>query len=1218
MEEEADKTDAKPAAKELPVATVAGKPPAASIRNVLTTRQQYISSNSDRNARKYIVTDITDDATPAVNAAQAPNKSKVLGVTYPNGGSNQLLYATRRERRRAERHDPVARARRQALKVWASDQKRRRSSAEESTVSEGARQQNWGGGLQEWAAIHARNSIRIRRKSSSDATVDHNRKNNSVIRCLPTKKPPLPCSFALREMSVPHHARNIVELVPGPQRSRRTAVAPAPNKQAAARRVSLNLYPWRVNMKLPEKHSKRSAFDILGERDTPTAPSTPRSPTAAASPASAIVAGRGSPWARSPSRETAGGILVKHCFFYGPSGKATSRGSAAATTSPSFESPWMRQFREEVQSNPNWWVGSDRFALNKAATVHSRNALGGGKGSSGKSAKETTSTGLTPRGKGRSVDRATDLWREVRSLLAAGGHSRGTKLPLGSTLDREHSDDEGEATPCRVDLLSFDDRLRCTPLSQGAWVVGKATAAAGAPDAAVADSSAGKLPKSSISLPEGSSSVVPAVEVVGATAAGIETKQVEKKQAFVDDCSSEQVPESGDASLHYKGGQTPDGNTTSKAWTNSSPQDLQNIHAVTLAKLRGEIDPFTREELVLRAAEEARGALARDRARSTSPRRASAGGSHSSARGRKWGSIPDSIDYDKVEATLSLIELATRAAGPDAGKQMLQALEGLDKMHQRVQDEKDSTEKDPEGRVGEDASTSVDDADGEKESSGAGEAGVEGPTTAATESLPATANEQHLSEAAEKDATNTDGLSRKLSIAVSSSSEESAGSKTSSVGMIQTIGNWLWSNNSPALSRRNSQVAEGDEEKEQESGRSAFPVTLEGSGENDLETDDLAGGIISDRNEDDQDRSSEGRARSNVDGQQSEPAEILAGPLVSATASFTLAESTSAELEHSDRPTETRTGRRVSGLQSGRDGDPARLQSVVTGITGFTSSNFLKLVKQEISLHDKPSILRARRNSEADKPTRLPHLAAETARAEEALSDGGDIDVKTVIPESEQEERDGREEATHCTLAVDHASASRPIPSFQVGSEGIPQGDPIGDNCSRRATPENDSAHILACRTEESCSSEKVGELRHPVVAKATGDTAETGGITDGATDTNSRAPALPHRDSWVSLGTRPRRGNGNIPEEEPAVAGDNGISSTTTLPAGRYEASTLLKREGAISGSEPLNTKVGITGIAGTKDSAGGRYVRIFHYVESPRARSKDNLSDAFTPPHS
>lgn len=1187
--------------------------PAASLSDDNAGVQPHIngSNNSSKNCA---VAESVDKSPPTVNLEPTLKRNSVSA-----SDSNQLLYASRRERRRAERHDPVARARRQALKVWAADQTRRRSSAaEENSVSESLRRQG-AGSLKEWAAMNSRSS----RRSSGDVTVDHNRKgvggpsDNEWFRRKKLLPPRVP-----RQVSIQRKVRNIVELGLEPGRPPRLAAAEQPKQQAlahgkAGQRRLKSSHPWRANMKPPQERGGRSAFGIAREGKAPTAPpsTTPRSSAAvlsSPSSASSMVAGRGSPWARSPSRETAGGILVNHCFFYGSSGRATSPKAVAATTSPSFESAWMRQFREEVSSNPNWWLGSDRFSLGRVAASRPGNLRGGRKGSSGRPARCTTST-LTTRGKGSRDDRTTDLWQEVRSLLAAGRHGGATAV-VGGESGREHDDSGAADTPCGGDLLSFGDRLRYTPLSQGAWLLGRAAAAAAAaeqrPDDVGSHSEEGGL-------------TIAATEVVGvAAAAVIEVKgnEKEKEAGVVDDAVSGQTPAGGESSLKGKGGEQ---STISVKASDgggrrlSNRQDLQSIHAATLAKLRGEIDPFTREELVLRAAEEARGALARERARSTSPRRASAGICRPSSRGTRRGVVPDSIDYDKVEATLSLIELATRAAGPDAGSQMLQALEGLDKMHQRVSEEKITTGEERAGFRGEQGSVTspqeevcpIAPVDKRSERNGSG---VSSDTAG---NVPATADGDRIPDAAVKEENGVTAsprrLSRKYSLAVSSSSEESAaGSEASSVGMIQTIGNWLWSTTPPILSRRNSQssdveAADGNESGH-ESGLSQFPSPPKGSDaevSEPLEANDASDRTVSDEKQGDYDATAQlGAGRGGTSSQQ--------GCEETATDKPSRLLDPAAENSAAEGPTSDDTGneQRGSGCQAEEGAS-----DTATGMTGGKESTSGKQAARGDIPIGSPR-LKARRSSEADKPSGFPQLAKETAPAEEPISDAVDLpreasrncsedekpsnseapapvesadgkeqsiseaprtselssvgataaankDVAAALPgmaasDGEQKRMStGRSGVTDGTEAADHTAT----PLSPEGFDAKHGGDPTDESCRLDIEPETseeDVLRVVAPGATGCCSKGSAEGLGHRAAATANGDTPVVGAGDNRDEDlgTSPASPPLPHRDSWFSVGSRPRRGN-SAKQEQTSASKPSAADAQTS--GGRGEMSS-------------------------------------------------------------
>lgn len=1247
--EEADENADGTATDQQPLVEEAAAKPAASL-NLEDDNGSRPHTNDSGNKLE-----LTNTPTPAVTSEPTSKQTAALSAMKNSSRSeNQLLYSSRRERRRAERHDPVARARRQALKVWAADQTRRRSSASEASVSESLRQQG-AGSLKEWAAMNS--------DCSAEATADLHRKGagtsteNDRFR---NKKLPAPVG-APRQVAVQRNTRNIVDLRLEPWRSPGAAAALQPKQRATAEANASShssrlksSHPWRTNVKVPQEWGGRPAFGMAREGGHPTARVTQR-PLAAATmsspPSSSMVVGRGSPWARSPSRETAGGILVKHCFFYGSSGRTTSPKAAAATTSPSFESTWMRQFREEVTSNPTWWLGSDRFALGRVANSNSDNFRGGGKGLSGRSSRR--STALATRGKASRADRTTDLWQEVRSLLAAGRRGRAT-LASGGEPDREHSDDGVVGTTRRVDLLSFGDRLRYTPLSQGAWLVSRASAAAAA--------AAEQPPESASPISREGSVIYAATEAVGPGAAGVEGegKEEGKREVGAGGSASGQTPAGGKLASGEKGegGQSDvSAKASDGAKRRSSRQDLQSVHAATLAKLRGEIDPFTREELVLRAAEEARGALARERARSASPRRSSAGVFRPSSEKMRRAAVPDSIDYDKVEATLSLIELATRAAGPDAGKQMLQALEGLDKMHQRVSEEKGSTVEEQGGYGGEQGFTSPQEAcpivpgdNFRPERDGPGVAG--GVSSATTGSVSATGDGKQSLDSAVQDETVTDSPrrpSRKFSLAVSSSSEESAAdSVASTVGIIQTIGNWLWSSTPPpTLSRRNSQSSDvgaseenavshddddDDDANGREAGRDEFPSPLE---ESDVSEPPQTSDDASDQNtlSDDDNNATAERLAGTSDGSQrgcgatEKPSELLDSAVVSSGAEGSTSDDTPSKQQSNECPSEE------------------RVNDVMTGLAGGKEPTFEERAARG-RLPDRSLRVNGRRSSEADKPCGPPLLAKEIAHAEESTSDAAGLprsDIRDCsqdeIPSrsedpastgstggqerstgkalqasqssagetvalskgaaaalagvvgSDGERRKtstGRSFSPHGTVATDPTSPPVPTSLSQAATGAQQGGDPVHEHCFDTETELSEAHQLqkLALGAAEFCTKGKAGELGQRQEDTVNGDTV------GGARHLGVAIPAgsLLHRDSWFSLGTRPRRGNITIAQKTASVSISEFSAAADAQASGeRGEASRNFATGMVADGRNPLTSRK--RGTSRHESSPAGRY---------------------------
>ncbi|CAM9810177.1 unnamed protein product [Ectocarpus sp. 6 AP-2014] len=1260
LEEGGDVSETKKADKEAVVTGVSG----------ISAASLVDTHNDDRTSR---VSKPNDDPAPAAHSASGPSSKRGLRATFEAGNPNQLLlYGSRRERRRAERHDPIARARRQALKVWAADQTRRRSSAEESTLSERLKQQGRGSFSYERATV----SVRSSRRSSTDATVDQNRKGGGgplKSEWFRRRKPPYRAS-APREISAQRHVRNIAEIPLGPQRSTPTLPAAGLSPQEAGRKSSPR-YPWRANMKEPEKRPRRSAFDLLREGDVSMAPSTPRVPTTVlpspSSSSSLVVAGRGSAWARSPSRETAGGILVKHCFFYGSSDKATPRRAAAeaATAGTSFESQWMRQFREEVQRNPNWWLDSDRFVHGRAcASPAAGNVPGGAKGASGRSARPLFPTTLTHRGGGGMASRTTDLWNEVRLLLASGRQNE-DRHTGGSKCGRGHDHEEGDPKAARLDILSFGDRLRYTPLSQGAWLVGEGATATSA--ATTSSASAEKSARNAM-LSEEVHVAVATRDMVDVATAGTDVEERQDSKAGRSDALS-RVPSQSAADEIV----SPTENVRAEAGRDDGSRavrrirgchDLQSIHAATLAKLRGEIDPLTREELVLRAAEEARGALARDRARNTSPRRASAGVFRPSLKARKRDSTPDAIDYDTVEATLSLIELATRAAGPDAGKQMLQALEDLDKIHQRVSDEKGPTENERwilDGKAdgetllgaesglnakvgdagGSDATRPRATGDSTAEKEGAPVGGENSRTTKASGDLSGGDQGTHAGGAVRAETevnalnsnghnsggkldagdvqSNTDGESllagtkesatlaatspepgRKFSLAVSSSSEESTGSRASSVGMMQSIGNWLWSNAPPSRSRQNSQSsdaedADGDDTKGQEDGRAEFPSSFEGS---DTGASDLLGKIPGEKvdSSDNHDETTPSEPMASGGGASVRHGGEATGSVTVPEPATELSGESASRRDSRETPPE-----RSAGVVSDRQVDETEMPNGVQhGAEEEDEVEGSGMDEREArdGQSQTPARRRARRSSEGDKPTGLPHLAAEMARVEESVSARANYegDSASSVPQvspvliSNGEFKAGTTSNKAAAAAEEinaggasHGTVGEGRPGERHGSEGekacgnspparvAPPKTPTPSQTVSQTTPADDP-----WRDEPQRSKAELLQHRGSTTVGRFAQVESGGGKGEapGASG-NSTSSVLMHRDSWVSVGTRPRRGRNNAApgQSPPCVEGRTDAPPTTKVSAGRVGVATQATTKEVGPGSDAIANNEGI-----------------------------------------
>ena len=499
---------------------------------------------------------------------------------------------------------------------------------------------------------------------------------------------------------------------------------------------------------------------------------------------------------------------MKHCFFYGPAGKIAL--GRSPNTTPSFESQWMRKFREEVQGNPNWWAGPGEHHSGGSPDRSRRSSFL--RTGSGMRPAYPSRTGASAVGEKGGASRNTNLWDEVRSLLARSRRSDGTNVAGGGS---DGGANAGAATPERVDALSFGDRLRCTPLSQGAWLIDSAVRERSSREGSWRDDDGAALTLAK--QPRGGTTKAPGVQA--------SSEKVLAARAVADHSPmSSKAPALGKVGFRARefGGCTSGDDVGNSAQRKS----LQSVHEAILAKLRGEIDPATREEIVLRAAEDAKGALARDQAHTTSLRRASVG-VHRLSSGGKEGPVPAPIDYDKVEATLSLIELASRAAGPDAGKQMLQALEGLDKIHQRVSDdevggEKRNASKDKANLIA--GSVRV---DGDGKELTLAEANGNKPCDGLSPIPTLPDDKAELPAEVMGKEKGPHQRSRRISLAVSDVSDISTG--PTPTGVIQSIGNWLRRTDRPPSRQHSfeSTIAEMDGDRHQQvPGREGFSSAL--------------------------------------------------------------------------------------------------------------------------------------------------------------------------------------------------------------------------------------------------------------------------------------------------------------------------------------------------------------------------------------------------------
>ena len=121
-----------------------------------------INASLERNPKssQCIVTEF-DDSSSAIEITPIPRRNARGGSKKVISGTTGQLYATKRDRRRAEKNDPLAKSRREALKVWTADQTRRRSSAGDWPPSHS--QVEAGLSLKDWVA---------RRRNSAEAIAD--------------------------------------------------------------------------------------------------------------------------------------------------------------------------------------------------------------------------------------------------------------------------------------------------------------------------------------------------------------------------------------------------------------------------------------------------------------------------------------------------------------------------------------------------------------------------------------------------------------------------------------------------------------------------------------------------------------------------------------------------------------------------------------------------------------------------------------------------------------------------------------------------------------------------------------------------------------------------------------------------------------------------------------------------------------------------------------
>lgn len=400
---------------------------------------------------------------------------------------------------------------------------------------------------------------------------------------------------------------------------RKASAGLEPSIKKGYKRCRSEQHQKKVNGRRKRKGAQHPDPGSTTSLDFETPPSSPPTVTAGASP---VNRRRPSPWAVSPSRETAGGVLVKENFYHGFGGRDGSAGSKSD------------DFRSQIG-------GKNRLRQPRAWRETRRKS-----GSSTKAREDSSS----------------NCQRRARKLK-------------DSNLSGTRGGVKFDGTPTeRMDVSSFHDRLRYTPLSQGAWVL-----------------------DTEVEHEHGSRSVGASVEATQPPFGGAQKCDVTRRHT---QGSSDPLrrARSGDSPGAWKpamghdqlppGVREPGGRIAEiedvgapRASIRGAFREVRLTHDAVMADLRGEIDPLTREEIVLRAAEDARRALARAQGPLASPSRAS--DARVGGRGpENRRDVPDQIDYEHVEATMSLIELAACAAGPDAGRQMLKALEALQRIHQ--------------------------------------------------------------------------------------------------------------------------------------------------------------------------------------------------------------------------------------------------------------------------------------------------------------------------------------------------------------------------------------------------------------------------------------------------------------------------------------------------------------------------------------------------------
>ncbi|CAM9206655.1 unnamed protein product, partial [Ectocarpus sp. 13 AM-2016] len=257
-----------------------------------------------------------------------------------------------------------------------------------------------------------------------------------------------------------------------------------------------------------------------------------------------------------------------------------------------------------------------------------------------------------------------------------------------------------------------------------------------------------------------------------------------------------------------------------------------------------------------------------------------------------------------------------------------------------------------------------------------------------------------------------------------------------------------------------------------------------------------------------------------------------------------------------------------------------------------------------------PARRRARRSSEGDKPAGSPHLAAEMDRVEESVLaranyDGdpassvprvspvpiingefkaGTTSNKAAAAEEEMNTGgashgavgEGRSGERHDIEGEKACGSSQPArvapPNTPTPPQTVPQTTPAED-------PWRDEPQTTEPSAEGGGRKDELLQHRSSVTVGGSAPVEPGGarGEAPGASD-NSPSSLLMHRDSWVSMGTRPRRGHNNALRKQPppCVEGHTDVPPTTKVSTGPIGVATQATAKEVGAGSDIIANKKG------------------------------------------